>query len=111
MKEEMIRVMNIYDDLFLLFIPEELKEALLSIKMGKASGLDGTSAEIIKHFGNKAFGWLLALFNNCALNYQSPKIWSKAGFVAHPETAKDPKDAKSYRRPIGLSSWTQFLST
>lgn len=36
----------------------------MTFKIYKASGL---SAKMIKHFGDKALSWLLALFNNCAL--------------------------------------------
>ena len=70
------------DDMFLPFSPEELLGALKHVKVGKASGLDGISPEMLRHFGDKAMAWLLGLFNCCAATYQLPKIWRKAKVVA-----------------------------
>ena len=101
MKEEIERISNECDDIFLPFTPSELAEALIHVKVGKASGLDGISAEMLKHFGDRALSWLLALFNTCATTSSIPKIWRRAKVAALLKPGKDPKLAKSYR-PISL---------
>jgi hypothetical protein len=46
------------------FSVEELETALLSVKLGKASDLDGVYPEFIKNSGRKAKEWLVRLFND-----------------------------------------------
>ncbi|CAH1242641.1 Hypp6921 [Branchiostoma lanceolatum] len=101
MKEEMSRVLEDSDEMFLPFSHEELIEGLKHLKLGKAPGLDGISSEMIKHFGLKTLEWLLALFNNCAHGTQLPKIWRRTKAVALLKPNKDPNLPKSYR-PISL---------
>ena len=101
MQKEMSRITELSDEMFLPFTPPELLEALTHAKTGKASGLDGISSEMIKHFGDKVLSWLLALNNNCASTSMIPKVWRKAKVVAILKPEKDPKAATSYR-PISL---------
>ena len=54
MKKEMDRIMNESDEIFFPFSLEELDEGIKALKTGKASGLDGITAEMIKHFGRNA---------------------------------------------------------
>ena len=92
---------NTINELFLTFITEELDEALKTIKPGKASGLDGISAEMVLHFGPNTRKWLLALYNTSATTFKIPKIWRKAKVVALLKPGKNPELPKSYR-PISL---------
>ncbi|NEO82313.1 reverse transcriptase domain-containing protein [Moorena sp. SIO4G3] len=101
MKESMNQVMNTSDETFLPFTIKELEEAIKTIKLGKAPGLDGVSTEMIAHFGPNTKKWLLALYNNCATSFIIPKIWRKAKVVALLKPGKDPEHPKSYR-PISL---------
>ena len=101
MKESMNQVLNTSDEIFLPFTIKELEEAIKTIKLGKAPGLDGVSAEMITHFGPNTKKWLLALYNNCATSFRIPKIWRKAKVVALLKPGKDPEHPKSYR-PISL---------
>ena len=101
MKEDMNLAMASSDEIFFPFTEEELKEALKHLKAGKASGLDGISVEMIKHFGPTTISWLLSLYNNCAISLKIPKIWRKAKVVALLKPGKDPALTKSYR-PISL---------
>ena len=101
MKEEMDRIMNESDEIFFPFSLEELDEGIKALKTGKASGLDGITAEMIKHFGRNARQWLLDLLNNCRTTFKIPKIWRRAKVVALLKPNKDPESPKSYR-PISL---------
>ena len=57
-----------------LFSLQELKCCISTIKNGKATGLDNTLAEELKHFGPKALNWLPQLYNNCIAPMKIPKM-------------------------------------
>ena len=57
----MQHVLDESDDIFIPFSCEELLANLKYLKTGKASGPDGISAEMVKHFGEKTLEWLLRL--------------------------------------------------
>ena len=61
MKEEMRCVLDESDDIFIPFSREERLANLKYLKTGKASGLDGTSAKMLKYFEGKTLDWLLRL--------------------------------------------------
>ena len=67
------------------------------MKVGKASGLDGITTEMIKHFGSKTKSWVLDLYNKCAETSNIPNGWKKARVVALLKPGKDPTSKKSYR--------------
>jgi len=50
------------------FSIEEISEAILMIKPGKAAGLDNIYPEFIKHTGPRARAWLMKFFNNILTN-------------------------------------------
>ena len=59
MDQAMAECVNEFDK----FSLSELENALTFMKMGQASGLDGITTEMIKHFGPKTNSWVLDLFN------------------------------------------------
>ena len=92
MKEEVSRVLHENnDETFFPFSRGELLAGLKHLKTGQASGLDGISAEIIKHFGDEALQRLLQLFNNCANGIHLPKMWRLAKIVALLKPNRNPK--------------------
>ncbi len=101
MKDEMTQTLNDSDEQFLPHTIEELNEEIKTIKLGKASRLDGITAEMVHHFGPKTREWLLQLLNTSITTHRVPKIWKKAKVVALLKPDKDPKSPKSYR-PISL---------
>ncbi len=101
MKAEIAQTLNDKDEQFLPYTIEELNEGIKNIKLGKASGLYGITAEMLHHFGPKTREWLLQLFNTCITVHRIPKTWKKAKVVALLKPGKDPNSPKSYR-PISL---------
>ena len=89
------------DEVFEPFTMEELESAMKYMKSGKATGLDGITAEMILHFGDRTRVWPLSLFNKCASNYRIPRIWRRAKVVALFKPGTDPLSPKSCR-PISL---------
>lgn len=65
--------MNNREEQFFPFSTEELDEGIKTIKLGKASGLDGITAEMIHNFGPKTRQWLLELLNTCVTTLKIPK--------------------------------------
>ena len=101
LKFKMDQAMAECDNDFDKFSLAELEKAMKFMKMGKASGLDGITTEMIKHFGPNTNSWLLDLFNECAETNKIPNGWKKARVVALLKPGKDPTSKKSYR-PISL---------
>ncbi len=101
MKAEIAQTLSDSDEQFLPYTIEELNEGIKNIKLGKASGLDWITAEMVHHFGPKTREWLLHLFNTCITVHRVSKTWKKAKVVALLKPGKDPKSPKSYR-PISL---------
>ncbi len=100
-KKYMKHAMQSSDEIFFPFTMEELQEAINTIKLGQAAGLDGITPEMVKHFGVKTLEWIFANFNNCVTTFKIPKLWKKAKVAALLKPKKDPKLPKSYR-PIFL---------
>ena len=59
----MKKEMNITLENFESFTLEELEEAIKWLKLGKASGLDGITTEMIRQFGTKTRAWILEMVN------------------------------------------------
>ncbi len=53
MKAEMAQNLNDSDEQFHPYTIEELNKGTKNIKLGKVSGLDGITAEMVHHFGPK----------------------------------------------------------
>jgi hypothetical protein len=92
-KRELIKDILISDE----FSVEELKTALLSVKPGKAAGLDGVYAEFINNSGRKTKEWLVHLFNDILTTGKLPKMSKQAKIIAILKLGKDGTDASHYR--------------
>jgi hypothetical protein len=86
-----------------ILISDELETALLSVKPGKAAGLDGVYPEFIKNSGRKTKEWLVRLFNDILTTGKLPKLFKQAKIIAILKPGKDGTDASHYR-PISLLS-------
>ena len=102
-KREMDDILQQCGDSFEPFSRKELEEAIKQLKVGKAAGLDGITAEMILHFGKATRDWILSMVNNSAESCAIPATWRKAKVVALLKPGKDPTLKKSYR-PISLLS-------
>jgi hypothetical protein len=78
------------------FSIEELETALLSVKTGKAAGLDGVYPEFIKNFGRKTKEWLVRLFNDILTTGKLKKLFKQAKTIAILKPGKDDTDASQY---------------
>jgi hypothetical protein len=85
------------------FSVEKLETHLLSVKPGKAAGLDGVYPEFIKNSGRKTKKWLGHLFNDILTTGKLPKLFKQAKINAILKPGKDGTDASHYR-PISLLS-------
>jgi hypothetical protein len=57
------------------FSMEELESAIITIKPGKAAGLDGIYPEFIRNFGPKTKEWLLSFYNDIISTGKLPTIF------------------------------------
>jgi hypothetical protein len=80
-----------------------LETALLSVKPGKATGLDAVYPEFIKNSGRKTKEWLVRLFNDILTPGKLPKLFKQAKIIAILKPGKDGTDASHYR-PMSLLS-------
>ena len=96
----------------------ELDNALSLMKMGKASGLEGITFEMIKHFSPYTNSWILDLFNECAEKNKIPNGWKKARVVdllktQHQRKASDPSlyhaSSTSCMSQWSWHAWSQQL--
>ena len=94
MKTDMEQVMAESNQDTLPFTMQELNISLSSLKTGKAAGLDGITAEMVPHFGERTKEWLRKLTNKCATTYRIPRIWRQARVVALIKLGKDPVSQK-----------------
>ncbi|KAL1446868.1 hypothetical protein WDU94_009856 [Cyamophila willieti] len=83
------------------FTPDELGEALLKMKNGKAPGPDQITPEILKCIGISHPTILLNTFNKLLETGHFPKIWKSARVVLLPKPGKAPLDPTGYR-PLSL---------
>jgi hypothetical protein len=64
------------------FSVDELETTLLSVKPGKAAGLDRIYPEFIKNSGRKTKEWLVRLFNDILTTGKLPKLFKQAKIIA-----------------------------
>lgn len=88
-----------------LWTPEEVKNAIWSMKNGKAPGNDLIEVEMVKNAVKAGLlGELVKLYNACLTHGINPRIWKKGVIrMLLKSMEKDPTDCKSYR-PICLLS-------
>ena len=79
------------------FTLEEVKEAVISMKNGKAPGPSNVNAEMLKLAGEPAVEALHAIFQHIALTGECPKKWSNSLTVALFKGKGDPLSCHSYR--------------
>ena len=60
---------------------KEIEEAVAKTKSGKAAGLDGVCAEMLKRGGRAVREWLRRVFNVCYEDGRVPEDWRKACIV------------------------------
>ena len=84
---------------------EQLMDAILTLKNGKAPGIDMVHSEFLSNMGLQAIAWLRLFLSNCIDTLTIPAVWRKAKVVAILKPKKPSDDAKSYR-PISLLCMT-----
>lgn len=80
---------------------DEVNAAMMTLKPGKASGIDNMFPEFYINMGNKAKSWLAKFFTECYRNAWIPRIWKQTKVRAILKPEKDKNSVDSYR-PISL---------
>jgi hypothetical protein len=80
---------------------EELMDATLCLRNGKAPGIDMVHSEFLRNIGLPAMEWLCTFLSNCINTLKIPAVWRQAKVAAILKPKKMADDAKSYR-PISL---------
>lgn len=83
------------------FTPEELEDAIKSLKNGRTPGPDGVTVEAWKMACRKKPHEILGMYNDLLNKRIFPKSWKKAKVVLIPKAGRDPSLSSSYR-PICL---------
>ena len=73
-----------------LMKPEEVQEAVRSLKASKASGQNGTPNRFLKHLPQRAVTFLVPIFNAILLNHYYPTAWKHTRVISILKPAKDP---------------------
>ena len=81
----------------------EVHAAIVSLKNGKAAGLDGIHGEFIKNLPPKGFKYLLMAVRQSLRFGFVPKTWRKGEIVPLLKPGKPPTDSTSFR-PVTLTS-------
>jgi len=81
--------------------PEEVREAIRGLKLGKAQGPNGIPNRALKHFPKTAVLLLVQIFNAILCTHHLPPVWKHAGVISILKPGKDPAQPSSYR-PICL---------
>ena len=81
--------------------PTEMKSAIMSVKNGKAAGIDGIFPDMITHLGPKAIQWLASTMTQIINTGNYPQHWRQAKVIAILKPGKPADDPASYR-PISL---------
>lgn len=87
---------------------EEIVDAILCLRNGKAPGVDHIHPELMKTIGLKAMEWLRSFLSDCMDKTSLPAVWRQAKVTAILKPRKPADDPKSYR-PISLLSMTYKL--
>lgn len=85
------------------FTTTEVREALKSVKAGKAPGLDGIHPEFLLHCGKYAKQWLAEFYSNIMATGNIPQKMKNSKIIALLKPGKPSDQPKSYR-PIALLS-------
>ena len=89
---------------------EEVKKAINRLKVDKATGIDGISAEMIKTGGDAVLCFLTKLFNTLFSKGLYPKEWSKAIIIPIYKKG-DPENTDNYRGVSLLSIVSKCYTT
>lgn len=84
--------------------------AMRKVKLGKASGLDGITNEVVRMVWRTVPAFLKATYDECLRTGTFPTIWKDARVVTILKSAdRDRSKPRSYR-PISLLIWGRFLN-
>ena len=81
--------------------PDEVRETIRGLKMGKAPGPNGIPNRALKHLPIRAVLLLVQIFNAILCTHHFPPIWKHARLISILKPGKDPAQTSSYR-PISL---------
>ena len=81
--------------------PDEVQEAIRSLKVNKAPGPNGIPNRALKHLPQRAVSLLVRIFNAVLLTHHFPPMWKHARVISILKPGKDPILPSSYR-PISL---------
>jgi hypothetical protein len=77
--------------------PEEVRRAVAAMKNGKAAGLSGVVAEMLKASGEVGINWMTELFNKIIADGRIPDDWKKSLMVTVYKGKGDALECGSYR--------------
>lgn len=80
----------------------EVEGAIRRVRLGKAPGLDGMNAEMLRAMWREIPGWLLTMFNACLSSGCSPSAWKTVRVVVLPKSPEKPRTDPASYRPISL---------
>lgn len=83
---------------------DEVNEAVMAAKLGKAPGLDGITVEMLRMIWYAIPGCLLRLYNECLKSGYFPDEWKKACVVVLLKSPEKPRSDPASYRPISLLS-------
>ena len=81
--------------------PEEVREAIRGLSIGKAPGLNGIPNRALKHLPLRAVSLLILIFNAMLVTQIFPTVWKHARVISILKPGKDAALPSSYR-PISL---------
>jgi hypothetical protein len=90
------------------FRPCEVSKEILSLKLGKACGIDGIPNECLRHLPRRSLVHITHLFSHCLRLCHFPAPWKEAKIIALRKPGKNPKFPENLR-PISLLSTTGTL--
>ena len=89
---------------------EEIKKAIMQLKVGKSPGTDGIPAEVYQHGGEAVLDKLLDLFTNCWENGTLPQDLRDAVIVSLYKNKGEKSDCSNYRGITLISIAGKFLA-
>ena len=81
--------------------PDEVQEAMRSLKVNKAPGPNGIPNRALKHLPQRAVSLLVQIFNAVLLTHHFPPMWKHTRVISILKPGKDPALPSSYR-PVSL---------
>jgi len=76
--------------------PDEVQEAIMGLKVSKASGPNGIPNRALKHLPQRAVSLLVQIFNAILLTHHFPTTWKHARVISILNPGKDPALPPSY---------------